>query len=218
LLAEQSIWSVQGQKAYLFVPFITTFGYLRRPVSYKVGKSIVNYSITLALLLLLSLLYLRNSLVIVAVQGSSMWPTLQPGDRVLVWRHYLPRWLKMGQIVLVEWQHSPSVGAARTDARLSLVTRPPLIKRVVGLPGDRIVTRITDLSEFEQQSQLEFYDEKGERVWYIPNNHFFIKSDNRGLDSAILGPLPFSDLLGVALMKLPAKHVRDIDTKRIMIS
>jgi hypothetical protein len=55
-----------------------------------------------------------------------------------------------------------------------------------------------------------FFNGKGERIWHIPRDHFFIKSDSIGLDSAILGPLPFSDLLGIILMKLPAKQVRDI--------
>lgn len=168
-------------------------------------------TLPLTILISLSLLYLRASLIIVTVQGSSMLPVLKPGDRVLVWRHYLFRRLKAGQIVLIRRQQAPLVETMSENVYQDLSALPPFIKRVVGLPGDKVVTRLSDLPEFEQRRQQDFFNERGERVWQIPDDHLFINSDNIGLDSAILGPLPFSELLGVVLFKLPAKQVEDID-------
>jgi signal peptidase I len=142
-----------------------------------------------------------------------MSPALESGDRVLVWRHYLLHWLKAGQIVLIQRQQVPETMSENVYQDISAL--PPFIKRVVGLPGDKVVTRLSDLPEFEQRRQQGFFDESGERVWQVPDDHLFIKSDNIGLDSAILGPLAFSELLGVALLKLPAKQVEDIDIGQI---
>jgi signal peptidase I len=163
-------------------------------------------TLPLVILISLGLLYLRTSLIIVTVQGSSMLPTLQPGDRVLVWRHYLFRWLKAGQIVLVRRQPAPFTEAMPENVYLNLSALPPFIKRVVGLPGDKVVTYWSDLPEFEQRRQRDFFDDEGNREWCIPDDHLFIKSDNIGLDSAILGPLPLSELLGVVLVKLPTRQ------------
>jgi signal peptidase I len=171
----------------------------------------MNCLVLLVFPVLLGFLYLRISLVIVTVQGRSMSPTLHSGDRVLVWRHYLPRWLKIGQIVLVDRQREQSVETIHVGTKPTLVARTSLIKRVIGLPGDTVITRLTGLPKFEQQHQLEFCNERGERVWYIPHGHFFIKSDLKGLDSSTFGPVPFSNLLGVVLMKLPVKRIKKTD-------
>lgn len=167
---------------------------------------IIYYTLPLAILISLSLCYLRNSLVIISVQGTSMLPTLKPGDRVLVWRRYLFRWLKVGQIVLVRRQQTPLTETIPENVYLDLSALPPFIKRVVGLPGDKVITRLNDLPEFEQHRQQDFFDERGERAWHIPENHLFIKSDNIGLDSTVLGPLPFSELLGIVLVKLTTEQ------------
>ncbi|NJN53601.1 MAG: signal peptidase I [Anaerolineae bacterium] len=112
----------------------------------------MNYFTFLALLaafLLFKIIYLHFSLAIVTIQGSSMQPTLQPGDRVLVWRHYLPQWLKKGQIVLV-WPSKPlppGVVILQKGADPNLFTVIPYIKRVAGLPGDKIITHINELPE-----------------------------------------------------------------------
>ncbi len=82
-----------------------------------------------ALLLLLALL--PATLVIVTVRGTSMEPSLLPGDRVLVLRRWAARRLRRGDVVV---------------ARASL---PPgerlLIKRVGALGGDRAISQDKEL-------------------------------------------------------------------------
>lgn len=68
-------------------------------------------------------LWVRRRLVLVTVQGTSMEPTLHPGDRVLVHRRPLSR-VRRGDVVVIEPPH----------ARL----RGWHIKRVLALPGDPV--------------------------------------------------------------------------------
>lgn len=174
----------------------------------------MNYLILLALLVaffLFSIIYLHFSLAIVTIQGSSMQPTLQPGDRVLVWRHYLPQWLKKGQIVLV-WPSKPLPPRdmmLHKGAEPNLFTVIPYIKRVAGLPGDKIITYISELPESERVRQVRFYNKAGERIWKIPQRHFFVRGDSTGQDSLIWGPVPYNGLWGLIIMKLsPIKAKR----------
>ena len=85
--------------------------------------------VPLALLLLLAVL--PATFIIVTVRGSSMAPSLLPGDRVLVLRRWATRRLKRGDVVV---------------ARVSL---PPgerlLIKRIGALGGDRAVSQNREL-------------------------------------------------------------------------
>lgn len=68
-------------------------------------------------------LWVRRRLVLVTVNGSSMEPTLLPGDRVLVRRRPLSR-VRRGDVVVIE-PPGTSVGGWH-------------IKRVLALPGDPV--------------------------------------------------------------------------------
>jgi signal peptidase I len=83
---------------------------------------------------LLIALELRHRFVIVTVEGDSMWPTLKPGDRVLVRRAGLGR-VRAGQLIVIEPPGPDGAWAApvrRTPGRGEWI-----IKRVAGVPGDR---------------------------------------------------------------------------------
>lgn len=82
------------------------------------------------------------------------------------------------------------------------------IKRVVGLPGDQVTTHIMDLPESERAHQLEFHNEEGERVWNIPERHFFVRGEGSSMDSLVWGPIPFSSLWGLVIMKLPGNRAK----------
>lgn len=152
------------------------------------------------------LLIVRSFLVIVTVKGQSMSPTLIHRDQVLVLRYWAPQWLRKGQIVIVwPWQQMNQKGKS------DLFKVLPYIKRVVGLPKDRLITKITDLEEHERPYYSSLHNKKGERVWEIPEGHFFVRGDYpiSGNDSLVWGAIPFRCLLGIVLVKLPYKAKSD---------
>jgi signal peptidase I len=85
----------------------------------------------IAALILLALLVLaRFALLIVRVDGTSMTPTYQSGERVLAVRRWLSPKLKRGSVIVL--RHPPDAPVAGPPG-----TVPPLlVKRLVGLPGD----------------------------------------------------------------------------------
>ena len=130
---------------------------------------------------------------VVSVDGHSMTNTLQHGDRLLITSSfYTPAY---GDIVVV---------AREGEA--------PLIKRVIGLPGDRIRIGVDDKMVYRNGQRL---DEPYIRDGYTPNNgmieeivipegEVFVLGDNRcdSLDSRILGPVSQRDILGKTLFRL----------------
>ena len=128
------------------------------------------------------------------IPSGSMIPTLEIGDRVLVnkfiYRFTDPR---RGDIIVFE-----SVDNSNED----------LIKRVVGLPGDKIAVRGGKLF-VNGEPQKEPYTNKKlpDRSFYaqttVPKNHVFVMGDNRGnsADSSVFGPLPEKNIEGEAFLR-----------------
>lgn len=44
------------------------------------------------------------------------------------------------------------------------------------------------------------------RTWHIPSEHYFVQGDSWGLDSSIVGPIPFHALYGVVITKLKRRE------------
>ncbi len=141
----------------------------------------------------------RISFVVVTVESQSMTPALKHGDRVLVWRYWPAKWLRKHHIVLV-WPSEHRNGSKPFGVI-------PFIKRVVGLPGDVVTTHIDELHNLHKNKTLiqAMYDDNGMRIWYVPKDHFFVRGDHPigGFDSLTWGPIPFSSLLGIVIMRLP---------------
>jgi peroxiredoxin len=128
-----------------------------------------------------------------------MHPTLKDGDRVLVLRYWPSIWLRKGQIVVVSLGYT-NITQHRADATASL-----FIKRIVGMPGDTLLTCITELDDFHRQRELAAHDTNGHRIWNIPERHIFVRGDHPigGFDSLSWGPIPFGAIFGIAVSKLP---------------
>lgn len=134
------------------------------------------------------------------VDGESMAPTLHTNDRLIISKversvahlrgtAYVP---KRGQIVVINGQASPDT-AGRA---------PELIKRVIGVPGDKIevhngTVRVTTSSgaQFDSDEALGLdlartFSENN-AVVTVPEGHVFVLGDNRGrggsLDSRSFG-------------------------------
>jgi len=214
--------------------------------------------VKLSLLFLLTLAFIRVFLVIITVQGYSMYPALLPGDRLLVLRHWPSKGLHKGQIVVGDLEkvvaalektptrsisirrenriatsleniQNPNLGVVATVNRedsntpidlihfgqissevFEFAKTPPtkFIKRLVGLPGDTISIRISELDERLQVVLRAKHDNNGVLVWHIPPDHCFVRGDGPvSGDSIIWGPIPIKFLTGVMLLKLPSNQV-----------
>ncbi len=149
------------------------------------------------------------------VDGTSMTPTLQPNERLIIdkiprtWAkvtrsHFIP---KRGEIVVFNSSlRSPDNGQFEQ-----------LIKRVIGLPGERVVVKDGKVTIYNQANpngfnvdqslhlNLEASDGMIDEV--VPANELFVMGDNRGpggsYDSRTeLGPIPSDQMVGELVMRL----------------
>jgi signal peptidase I len=131
------------------------------------------------------------------VPSCSMWPTLRPGDRMLV--------LKVGD--------SLSRGAIVVFTRPSRdISAPPdedLVKRIIGLPKETIWSRnntvyINGKPLAQPWLPRQEQDALGApiRRQRIPAGDYFMLGDNRGdsYDSRYWGPIPGSTIIGRVML------------------
>src|SRR5918998_1959641 len=128
------------------------------------------------------------------IPSGSMIPTLQINDRVLV-NKFIYRFTEpeRGDIVVFE-----SVDDPETD----------LIKRVVGLPGDKIAVRsgrliVNGKPQQEPYTNKKFPDRSFFAATPVPKNHVFVMGDNRAnsSDSRVFGPLPKKNIEREAFLR-----------------
>lgn len=144
------------------------------------------------------------------VDGSSMNPTLQHGDVLLLYK--APRWLHAWGI-WPDWPQRGDVvvfkGPGGHDESyetgvLGLRYRPYFIKRVVGVAGDRIEIRDGLLvRNGEQVAESYITGEAGQDAppLTVPPGSVYVLGDNRRLgdsiDSRYFGPVRLRDVAGV---------------------
>lgn len=130
----------------------------------------------------------------VRVESSSMSPTLDQGDVVLVTR-WAPRpdVLRRGDVVVLRMP---------TDGRRA-------IKRVVALGGDTVVILDARLHVNGRPVSEPYVDRAAidgyySRTWTVPPGTVFVLGDNRGnsIDSRDYGPVAAQDLLGRVVVTL----------------
>ena len=123
-----------------------------------------------------------------------MEPTLFTGDYIFTSKiTYKFREMKKGDIVVFRSPSNPDI---------------EFIKRVIGLPGDKVM--VLDGKVFLNEIQLsETYIPASTPLAHngylkngipiiVPENHIFVMGDNREVssDSRIFGPIPISSLIG----------------------
>jgi signal peptidase I len=145
------------------------------------------------------------------VDGPSMQNTLHNQDRLIVWK--MPRtWAK-----ITHHQYIPARGdiIVFSESGLSAYGQTDtkqLIKRVIGLPGDRVVVKNGVITVYNKEHPEGFQPDatlpysKQTTIPYTTGNidltlgptQLFVSGDNRGnsLDSRAFGPIETSDVIG----------------------
>jgi len=139
------------------------------------------------------------------VQGSSMEPNYHEGDYLIVdkisYRFDEP---KRGDVIVLK----------------SPIDTSYYIKRIIGLPGEKVVINNGDITIFSQGEQLNLNEEYLNQNIYTNNtvdnllseDEYFVLGDNRpvSFDSRLFGPIQKTDIVGkifVRLFPLNQDHV-----------
>src|SRR5918998_1549752 len=128
------------------------------------------------------------------IPSGSMIPTLEIGDRVLV-NKFIYRFTEPERDDIIVFE---SVDNSEED----------LIKRVVGLPGDKIAVRGGRLLVNGEPQREPYTNNKlPDRSFFarttVPKDHVFVMGDNRAnsADSRVFGPLPEKNIEGEAFLR-----------------
>jgi signal peptidase I len=85
---------------------------------------------------------------------------------------------------------------------------PDLVKRVIGLPGDRITSRGNAIivNGHRLKEKWSHYEPLGTPIGHVtvPANHYFMMGDNHAdsCDSRTWGTVPRSDIIGKVFLKM----------------
>lgn len=141
------------------------------------------------------------------VRGNSMEPTINEGDYVFVNKlsYAFSKEPQRGDIVVAHFRENNS---------------PSVIKRVIGLPGERVEIRpdkITikkdryDEGEVVKEEYLLFesFTLNGDEVITLDPKEYFLMGDNRlaSIDSREFGPVDHWDLSGKVIFKISTKKL-----------
>ena len=127
------------------------------------------------------------------VRGSSMAPGIQDGDRILVepWS-YLLHGAERGDVVVLRYPLDPTVD---------------YIKRVIGLPGDRVTLadgHVWVNGELMREPYVSSLDSSSYLSVVVAPEHYFVLGDNRprSSDSREFGQVPGDYLRGRVDLRL----------------
>ena len=156
------------------------------------------------------------------VDGPSMMTTLQNQDRLIVWK--LPRtWSRVTHHQYVPNRGDVVVFVESGLAQYGQDNSKQLIKRVIGLPGDRVVVNDGKITIFNAAHPTGFSPDKtlpygsvipftsGNIDLTLGDNELFVCGDNRpdSLDSRSFGPITTNQIVGkLAIRIFPLNTVK----------
>ena len=144
----------------------------------------------------------------VSVSGTSMVPTLENGDILLVYKlRYKLQGPKRFDVVTIDQKGGD------------------LVKRVIGLPGDKLRYVVNKNEEGKITTQLIINDEvveekfisddaKADTCSYpndiceetitVPDGYYYVMGDNRGssMDSRVIGPVSQNEVFGITEVRI----------------
>lgn len=171
-----------------------------------------NISSTVGILLLAPLMAVGLTVFVFQtyqVSGQSMESTLQNQDRLIVWK-VARTWSRITGNPYVPARGDVIIAKTPLLANVGLDPNEQIIKRVVGLPGDRIVVKdgvltvynATHPNGFQPDQTLPYgtviKDTTNNGEWTVKANQLFICGDNRqnSADSRLFGPISTDDVIG----------------------
>jgi len=129
------------------------------------------------------------------VSGSSMSPTLDDGDRILL--NTFNKINNRGDIVVFHTKENTL-----------------FIKRIIGIEGDQVKIREGSVYLNGQKLDEPYVDGKGTLFgleMIVPEGHVYVIGDNRSnsVDSRVLGAVLESDILGSLMLRIPFWHSKN---------
>jgi signal peptidase I len=152
------------------------------------------------------------------VDGPSMQNTLQNQDRLIIYK--LPRtFARITKKTYIPKRYDVVVFDGKNllnNDEFSSEGDKQLIKRVIGLPGERVVVKDNKITVYNKEHPEGFNPDEfvpptadnkttpGEIDVVVGENEIFVMGDNRNnsLDSRYFGPVPGSEVVGKLILRL----------------
>jgi len=177
-------------------------------------REIISTAVVLVLVVVLAFGLISFVFQSYQVSGPSMQTTLHNGNHLIVWK--VPRtWARItghpyvpqrGDIIVF---NEPGLNIDGSD-------NPQLIKRVIGLPGDRVVVRNGTITIYNKAHPNGFNPDKtlpyhkaigytaGDLDITLNQNQIFVCGDNRSdsTDSRVFGPIELNNIVGKLALRV----------------
>ncbi|HET8670218.1 MAG TPA: signal peptidase I [Candidatus Saccharimonadales bacterium] len=156
------------------------------------------------------------------VDGPSMETTLQNNDRLLVWK--VPKtWSRLTGNAYIPNRGDVVVFVEEEASGFNQNPGKQLIKRVIALPGERIVIKNSKVTVFNDEYPDGFQPDKtlpfgrvitstsGDTDTVVAKDHVYVLGDNRSnsLDSRAFGEIASEDIVGKLIMRVwPAGNMK----------
>jgi signal peptidase I len=149
------------------------------------------------------------------VDGDSMETTLQNNDRLLVWK--VPKtWSKITGHTYIPNRGDVVIFAEKEVSDFGRNPDKQLIKRVIGLPGERVVVKDGAVTVYNNEYPDGFQpdatlpygevirDTTGDVDVVVPKDRLYVLGDNRdnSLDSRSFGPISAHDIVGKLIIRV----------------
>lgn len=163
------------------------------------GNWLPSFFVVLAFVLI-AILIRRYVLFITRVFSRSMLPNYRPDDRLLTICVHRPDQLKRGDVVVF-----------RSDEH-----GKTMVKRLIGLPGDKVLITETGnlfINGYKQDEAYVAYRGGLEGSFMVPEGEFFFLGDNReeSIDSRhwMKTAIPFNKIQGKVVLSLQKVQIRE---------
>jgi signal peptidase I len=149
------------------------------------------------------------------VDGPSMETTLYNNDRLLVWK--VPKtWARITGSNYIPNRGDVVIFVERSVSSYGQNPDKQLIKRVIALPGERVVVKDDKVTVYNAQNPKGFQPDKtlpygeviketsGDVDTVVPKNQVYVMGDNRSnsLDSRAFGPVSATDIVGKLVVRV----------------